>query len=196
MAPSSILFVMALAEEGVLLPPGSQCLITGIGKINAAMKLAEYLSNHPDTVQQVINLGSAGGVGLPKGECFLVNQTVQFDMDVSPLGFARFETPFDTLDDKVTVGSEALSHLGLSQAPCFTSDRFVAGKALPPAPALVDMEAYALAKTCAYFDVPFAAIKYITDQADAQASDDWGNQLETCGQALSRIAAAISTAAH
>ena len=196
MAPSSILFVMALAEEGVLLPPGSQCLITGIGKINAAMKLAEYLSNHPDTVQQVINLGSAGGVGLPKGECFLVNQTVQFDMDVSPLGFARFETPFDTLDDKVTVGSEALSHLGLSQAPCFTSDRFVAGEALPPAPALVDMEAYALAKTCAYFDVPFAAIKYITDQADAQASDDWGNQLETCGQALSRIAAAITTTAH
>ena len=196
MAPSSILFVMALAEEGVLLPPGSQCLITGIGKINAAMKLAEYLSNHPDTVQQVINLGSAGGVGLPKGECYLVNQTVQFDMDVSPLGFARFETPFDTLDDKVTVGSEALSHLGLSQAPCFTSDRFVAGEALPPAPALVDMEAYALAKTCAYFDVPFTAIKYITDQADAQASDDWGNQLETCGQALSRIAAAITTAAH
>ena len=196
MAPSSILFVMALAEEGVLLPPGSQCLITGIGKINAAMKLAEYLSNHPDTVQQVINLGSAGGVGLPKGECFLVNQTVQFDMDVSPLGFARFETPFDTLDDKVTVGSEALSHLGLSQASCFTSDRFVAGEALPPAPALVDMEAYALAKTCAYFDVPFAAIKYITDQADAQASDDWGNQLETCGQALSRIAAAITTTAH
>ena len=126
----------------------------------------------------------------------LVNQTVQFDMDVSPLGFARFETPFDTLDDKVTVDSKALSHLGLSQAPCFTSDRFVAGKALPPAPALVDMEAYALAKTCAYFDVPFAAIKYITDQADAQASDDWGNQLETCGQALSRIAAAITTAAH
>ena len=196
MTPSSILFVMALAEEGVLLPPGSQCLITGIGKINAAMKLAEYLSNHPDTVQQAINLGSAGGVGLPKGECFLVNQTVQFDMDVSPLGFARFETPFDTLDDKVTVDSKALSHLGLSQAPCFTSDRFVAGKALPPAPALVDMEAYALAKTCAYFDVPFAAIKYITDQADAQASDDWGNQLETCGQALSRIAAAITTAAH
>ena len=130
MAPSSILFVMALAEEGVLLPPGSQCLITGIGKINAAMKLAEYLSSHPDTVQQVINLGSAGGVGLPKGECFLVNQTVQFDMDVSPLGFARFETPFDTLDDKVAVDSKALSHqhLGLPQAPCFTSDRFVAGK--------------------------------------------------------------------
>lgn len=196
MAPSSILFVMALAEEGVLLPPGSQCLITGIGKINAAMKLAEYLSSHPDTVHQVINLGSAGGVGLPKGECFLVNQTVQFDMDVSPLGFTRFETPFDALDDEVTVDSEALSHLGLSQAPCFTSDRFVAGNALPPAPALVDMEAYALAKTCAYFDVPFAAIKYITDQADAQASDDWGNQLETCGQALSRIAAAITTAAH
>ena len=113
MAPSSILFVMALAEEGVSLPPGSQCLITGIGKINAAMKLAKYLSNHADTVQQVINLGSAGGVGLSKGQCFLVNQTVQFDMDVSPLGFARFETPFDALDDQVAVDSDALSHLGL-----------------------------------------------------------------------------------
>ena len=195
MNSSRILFVMALEEEGVLLPTEIQRLITGIGKINAAMKLAHYLSSYPGMVEQVINLGSAGGIGIAKGHCISVNHTVQFDMDVSPLGFERFETPFDALDDQVRVNSDAISNLGLPQAPCFTSDRFVAGNALPPAPALVDMEAYALAKTCAHFNVSFSAIKYVTDQADAQATQDWGDQLETCGQALSRIAAAITSAA-
>lgn len=195
MSTQSILFVMALEEEGVVLPVGAKSLITGIGKVNASMKLAQYLCNANQPVKHIVNLGSAGGVGLAKGQCFIVDRVIQFDMDVSPLGFDPHQTPFDPLDDKVTVNTTAIAHLGLNNASCFTSDRFVAGDGLPPAPALVDMEAYALAKTSAHFSVPFSAIKYVTDQADAQADQDWGAELESCGNALSRMAAAISTAA-
>ena len=35
------------------------------------------------------------------------------------------------------------------------------------------MEAYALAKVCTYYAVPFISFKYITDGADEQAHEDW-----------------------
>ena len=37
-----------------------------------------------------------------------------------------------------------------------------------------DMEAYALAKVCHHYHVPFISFKYITDGADRDASTDWG----------------------
>ena len=35
------------------------------------------------------------------------------------------------------------------------------------------MEAYALAKVCYRYDIPFVSFKYITDGADEQAHEDW-----------------------
>ena len=35
------------------------------------------------------------------------------------------------------------------------------------------MEAYALAKVCHHYNVPFISFKYITDGADEQAHEDW-----------------------
>ena len=35
------------------------------------------------------------------------------------------------------------------------------------------MEAYALAKTCKIFGVKFACYKYISDNADNEAADNW-----------------------
>ena len=42
---------------------------------------------------------------------------------------------------------------------------------------VVDMEAYALAKGCYHYDVPFISFKYITDGADEQAHEDWEENL-------------------
>jgi len=39
------------------------------------------------------------------------------------------------------------------------------------------MEAYALAKVCHWFDIPFVSYKYITDGADEQAHEDWESNL-------------------
>jgi len=38
---------------------------------------------------------------------------------------------------------------------------------------VVDMEAYALAKVCYIYNIPFISFKYITDDADSNAGDDW-----------------------
>ena len=39
------------------------------------------------------------------------------------------------------------------------------------------MEAYALAKVCFYYQLPFIAFKYITDGADGAARKDWEDNL-------------------
>jgi adenosylhomocysteine nucleosidase len=39
------------------------------------------------------------------------------------------------------------------------------------------MEAYALAKVCWLFDIPFISFKYITDGADEQSHEDWEKNL-------------------
>ena len=38
---------------------------------------------------------------------------------------------------------------------------------------IVDMEAYALAKVCAYMNVDFVCYKYISDDANDEASGEW-----------------------
>ena len=38
---------------------------------------------------------------------------------------------------------------------------------------LVDMEAYAIAKICYLKDIKFKCFKYVSDNADADANDDW-----------------------
>ena len=54
------------------------------------------------------------------------------------------------------------------------------------------MEAYALAKVCHNFDVPFISFKYITDGADEQAHEDWEANLadgieQFIGKVISKI---------
>ena len=38
---------------------------------------------------------------------------------------------------------------------------------------VIDMEAYALAKVCRSYGIPFVSFKYITDGADGDAGIDW-----------------------
>jgi adenosylhomocysteine nucleosidase len=40
------------------------------------------------------------------------------------------------------------------------------------------MEAYALAKVCYYYKVPFISFKYITDNANEHSPKDWKDNLE------------------
>ena len=81
---------------------------------------------------------------------------------------------------------------GLQTAPCYTGDRFLDNPAhQPPGPCVVEMEAYALAKVCAHFSVPFTAYKFITDGADGAAGDDWPSALAACGQALNKLASVL-----
>ena len=84
-------------------------------------------------------------------------------MDASPLGFKVGQTPFDEIEE-INFGSNGYS--------CGTGDSFVT-QTPKLRTDLVDMEAYAIAKICYLKDIKFRCFKYISDNANEGASDDW-----------------------
>ena len=103
-------------------------------------------------------------------------------MDVSGLGFEKYETPFeDDISKKIDFSAfenNPLNHL----LTCATGDSFIATTGGHVGD-VVDMESYALAKVCLKFDISFIAFKYISDSADIDASIDWIENLKK-GQKL------------
>ena len=157
------LFVAALKEE----TPGLDYFhYIGAGKINATYNLVKLIKKFKP--KEVINFGSAGAI--KKGLSGIVECTkfYQRDMDVTGLlNFKLGETPFDEIIEITT------SDLGYS---CGSGDNFVTGKINMDVD-VVDMEAYALAKVCKLENIKFRCFKFISDNADKNASIDW---IENC----------------
>ena len=68
-----------------------------------------------------------------------------------------------------------LNNIG-RHATCGSGDSFVEDRTQYYGE-VVDMEAYALAKVCYHYQVPFVSFKYTTDGADEQAHEDWEKNL-------------------
>ena len=137
---------------------------TGVGKINAAMTAAALITQHrPDCV---INFGTAGGITVGTG-LYQCTKFVQRDMTCEALGCTPGQTPFET---DIYIGDSQ----GLT---CSTGDNFVMNPELIIPTDVVDMEAYAIAKVCKRYNIPFLCWKYVTDSADASAHSDWNSMV-------------------
>src|ERR1700683_3092707 len=91
---------MALEREGQgkLEDLGFEVVYCGLGKVNAAHRLTRRLveaSLQGHSFPYVLNLGSAGSHSFPTGSLVAADRFVQRDMDVTGLGFALGETPFE-----------------------------------------------------------------------------------------------------
>ncbi len=153
------IFVAALKEE----TPGLDFFyFTGVGKINATYNLKRFIDKYkPD---EVINFGTAGSLRKNLKGIIECTKFYQRDMDVSSLmDFKIGQTPFDIINEIIN------SKDGYS---CGSGDNFVTKK-IEINVDVVDMEAYALAKVCKLEDISFRCFKYISDNADEDAGDDW-----------------------
>lgn len=70
-------------------------MFTGIGKVNAAIALTKAIATRRPVL--IVNLGSAGSQRHGKGEVVCCTRFVQRDMDVTPLGFDRYQTPLSDI---------------------------------------------------------------------------------------------------
>jgi adenosylhomocysteine nucleosidase len=52
---------------------------------------------------------------------------------------------------------------------------------------VVDMEAYAIAKVCKLENIEFKCFKYISDNADQNASNDWNTNLILGAKAFAEL---------
>ena len=150
---------------------------TGVGKVNATYKLTERLTDYNwARPKLVINYGTAGSRKIKKGTLVDCTKFVQRDMDVTGLGFMRGQTPYENnIPIILDFDHVEFNPIG-RKVSCGSGDNFVEVRTNYYGD-VVDMEAYALAKVCWLFSIPFISFKYITDGADKQSHKDWEDNL-------------------
>ena len=121
-----MLVVMALEIEsqGLFAERGVPVLYTGLGKVNAAYRLARALSEHRTrfgALPRVVNFGTAGSPTLRAGSVVACRRFVQRDMDVSGLGFPVGTTPFEEVPALLEF---PVMFPELAEGLCGTGDRF------------------------------------------------------------------------
>lgn len=155
---STMIIVSAIKEEVNNLK--HPILLTGVGKINATLKLTKYILEHRPNL--VVNYGTAGSIIHKPGKIIEIGKFIQKDMNVTELGFKDYQTP----------NEESIISNGKSYYICGTADTFDTN--ITKEFDCVDMEAYSIAKVCKFFNVPYRVFKYISDSGDGK---EWENNL-------------------
>ena len=166
------LFLAAIKEETVGLDYFKHI---GVGKINAAYNSLKLIQIHKPKI--VINYGTAGAINTKLKGIVECTKFYQRDMDVRGLDFKLGETPFDKVREII------ISDSGYS---CGTGDSFVNQK-IEMEVDVVDMEAYAIAKVCMLENIEFKCFKYISDNADENANNDWNTNLALGAEAFAKM---------
>lgn len=197
-AGRQVLFVMAAAPEyGDHLKARFTPLMTGVGPVEAGVVLSAALAGLqaagrlPDLV---VSLGSAGSRALEQTGVYQVSSVAYRDMDASPLGFPKGETPFLDLPRVVEL---PLRVPGIPAATISTGANIVSGATYDAIEAdMVDMETFAVLRACQHFGVPLVGLRGISDgAAELKQVGDWTEYLhvidEKLALAVDRLAEAL-----
>ena len=166
------LFLAAIKEETVGLDYFKHI---GVGKINATYNTLKLIQIHKPKI--IVNYGTAGAINTKLKGIVECTKFYQRDMDVRGLDFKLGETPFDKVKEII------ISDSGYS---CGTGDSFVNQK-IEMEVDVVDMEAYAIAKVCMLENIEFKCFKYISDNADENANNDWNTNLALGAEAFAKM---------
>jgi adenosylhomocysteine nucleosidase len=180
--------VIALKSEsaGIFEAAGIPVVHCGVGKLNAAIALTRELARYVQLGQplpMVVNFGSVGSHRHPTGLLVECHEFVQRDMDARGLGFALGVTPFD--DGPPSMVFDRTFH-ELPTAVCGSGDSCATTVAELEC-AVVDMEAYALAKVCRIHGAQFACAKYVTDGVDYDSATDWQDNVHKAADDFLRL---------
>jgi adenosylhomocysteine nucleosidase len=139
-------------------------LVTGVGKVNAAVSLAQALA--AGDVSRVVVLGTAGVVGDGDG---------RLDLDTVYQVTGVVQHDFSLPSPELRPTGEVL--LPQRTATIATGDVFVKDDGQRThihglGAGLVDMEAYAYAAVCERFEVPLQLFKIPSDFADSATTDE------------------------
>ena len=166
------LFVAAIKEETVGLDYFKHI---GVGKINATYNTLKLIQIHKPKI--IVNYGTAGAINTKLKGIVECTKFYQREMDVRGLDFKLGETPFDNVKE-IIISDSVYS--------CGTGDSFVNQK-IEMEVDVVDMEAYAIAKVCMLENIEFKCFKYISDNADENANNDWNTNLVLGAEAFAKM---------
>jgi len=165
----------------------------GIGKVNAAMAAAVMVSRFGG-INLIINLGVAGGLHntLKQGDFVIGANSIQHDFDLTVEGLkagqlsGREQREFLSCQHSVKKMSAVLKKLGYSYTTgtIVSGDQFIACNKKTAwltkefAAAACDMESAAIAHVCTTLQIPFLAIRAISDGASDNAFLDFASFVE------------------
>ena len=158
------IILIALEQEAPNMAKWDNVFFTGVWKVNAGITAGRLIEKYqPKTVW---NFGTAGGISVTSGIHEMKN-FIQRDMLCIELGFGVGQTPFEE-NGLISFGDP------IDDMCCSSGDNFVSGPSdMGIIADVVEMEAYAIAKACKQSSVNFKCFKYVSDQADSNASKDW-----------------------
>ena len=192
----SALVVMATQQEygEHLKALGITPLITGVGPVHAAIVLTHALVKlahgaPPRRPDVIINLGSAGSATLEQGKVYRVARCIYRDMDASPLGFPKGQTPFSP--HPVIIEAAAIMP-DFPAASCSTGADVISDHAMTDAD-LADMEYAALNDVAMRFGIALIGFKGISDGAKPLTGKlaDWTELLPVIDRHLAAALAAL-----
>lgn len=151
------IILLAMPEEAPNLVHKNNVFLTGVGKVNAAIRAATLIERHKP--KRVFNFGTAGGIGVIPGKLYKCTYFSQRDVI---LGGCILGPQAEELHAPIKTGTDGVR---LSTGDNFVTDTYgiIAD--------LVDMEAFSIARACQFANVEFICYKYISDMADENAAD-------------------------
>ncbi len=178
--PQTVLVVMALKEEsgGLFESLAVQSLYTGIGQVSAAFSLTKALSLKKPSL--ILNLGTAGSFDLPQDQCVECSAFIQRKVNrIGPQAKQILAVKkWTDLPSVVCASADFIQN----QRNEFTTDYQI-----------MDMESYALAFVAKQFQIPFVALKYISDNSNENLVLDWKNNLQTAREKLFAVYQRLSS---
>ncbi len=183
----SVLFLMATElEYGEHLKKLIKPHIIGVGPIEAAINTTKILSamkNGNRLPDLVVSLGSSGSQKLKQTEVYQVSSVSWRDMDATVLGVEKGVTPF--VDLPATVDMPTLIP-DFPSASLSTGGNVVSGDGYKKIDTdMVDMETYAVLRSCQTFNVPLFGLRGISDgQKELEHAMDWRQYLHIVDEKL------------
>lgn len=155
-------------------------VLCGIGMVNAAAAAAFLAAEGCD---YMINSGLSGGIsGIRRGELSIGTEYVEHDFDLTPLGYKPCQKP---LQNYVYKADPALLEVlcdiypEMKQGVAVSGDSFIADEDKKNyfknefSAMSCDMESAAVAYVCEQADIPFAAVRRISDDAGNDATESY-----------------------
>ena len=169
------LVVAATHAEAAHVPAHADLLITGIGKVRAAMALTRRLER--GDYGAVVNIGTAGALHDRHSGIFRPSTVIEHDISAAELAAIGVH-----LDDRWEVpGGDGTV---LATGDTFVTDPVHRGRLAERAD-LVDMEGAAVAQVCRHYGVPLTLVKTVSDKADESAMD-WPDVVDAAARDLAR----------
>lgn len=166
------------------------CVVSKIGKVNAAAVTAALIGSGCNVI---LNFGLSGGISrIRRGELSIATRYLEHDFDLTGIGYKPCEKPgqeyiYDADPRLLEIFKAALPEAVCGTAVC--GDRFICNEqdrqffAKNFDAVSCDMETAAAAAVCRMADVPFIALRRISDDAGADAEGSY-REMNTGGEAL------------